>query len=82
MPEITTNNNSPLELSIKRFYVPGTIIKDTCPNCKTLIENNLDDHYIYYPKFNEKINYPFYCNECEHEWNVGIIITIQISLAQ
>jgi len=69
-----------MRIDLKRLYIPGTILSDTCPKCK--IENNVDlaDQYLSYPKANEPYDYGFYCSECSHEWNRKILVTLKAEL--
>ena len=69
------------EIDVKRFYIPGTIIQDHCPECKHLNELDLEDQYLSYPKVGEPEGLYFHCDECEHEWQPEIIIEIKVSEA-
>lgn len=70
----------PDESGVKRFYMPGLSIKDNCPNCNTEYKSDLKEHYISYPNFNKKTNYSLYCNNCNHEWKIPIMVKVTLEI--
>lgn len=74
----------PIEDVTKRFYLPGVIIRDTCPKCGKVCEVDLGNHCIYYPTFNAPMKFSMYCCEdnggCENEWDIQIVIRVTTEL--
>ena len=68
---------------MKRFYVPGYILKTMCPKCGAAYERDFGEYYLSYPTANTPFEETLYCtNEideetCGHEWDV----TLQIDLS-
>jgi hypothetical protein len=70
------------ELDIKRLYLPGLVIRDTCPNCGKECSNDLGEVSTSYPVINAPTTYTLYCGDgCEHEWEIPIVIDMKIRLA-
>jgi len=66
----------------KRFYLPGLKVEDECPNCKKLHTWDGDHDYISYPIFGDKasVDFHFYCEDCDKNWDVKGSIGITIKL--
>jgi len=67
------------DLNIKRFYLPFKIEKE-CPNCKTKCIVDLNMNYLSYPTVNVKKQQYFYCENCEQEFEVDIILKISLDI--
>ena len=60
----------------KRLCLPGITVKSTCPNCGLLYEKDLSTDYLSY---GDPTIY-FYCEGCEHEWQVECNLTIKLTV--
>jgi len=67
------------EISDKRFYLPIKIEKE-CPNCKNKCVADLNSNYLSYPNVNEKEQQYFYCDKCEQEFEIDIILRIGLDI--
>lgn len=65
----------------KRTYLPGVVIKSTCPNCGEPWEGDMGDHYLSYPKVDEPAKVYACCQKCEHEWSVMVIVRMTLEPA-
>lgn len=67
----------------KRCYVPGYVIKDVCPKCGTVAEDDLGTDYLSYPDLNKPMDHGMYCRneECGGEWTVKIVLRMSVELA-
>jgi len=66
------------KIDVKRFYMPGLLIRDDCPSCGASEMKDMSHQYVSYPNIGAKILFGFYCDECEHEWEKNIIINITV----
>lgn len=74
-------SDDPIELDVKRFYLPGTVLSSECPKCKKTIKKDLGRGYLSYPVANAPIDEHFYCPDDESEWNERIILRITVEAA-
>ena len=58
------NSKPGTELNVKRFYVPGFIIKSDCPNCGKEQDQDLGDQYLSYPSLGVPSKVHFACEPC------------------
>jgi len=65
------------ELSIKRLYLPFTILWQ-CPQCGHKNELNLEHDYISDPPVGCKYDEMVVCWECGHEDTVKLIINVEV----
>tara|TARA_Y100000034_G_scaffold122520_1_gene168067 strand:- start:1653 stop:1919 length:267 start_codon:yes stop_codon:yes gene_type:complete len=66
----------------KRFKLPGVTIKFKCPNCGHDFEQELNGHhYLDYPQMNKAFQYGTGCPECEHEWQIPLILKVSLEEA-
>ncbi len=73
---------------VKRFYIPGLSVSDTCPACGNTVVHDLskDPHYIGYPTFGEEFDYGFYCPEdgygkhCGQSWSVRMKLVVTLEM--
>jgi hypothetical protein len=75
---VETDNES-YEIGVKRFYVPGVVLKSKCPQCGKEAEKDLGDDYLSYPATNTPIYVSMY--DGEHEWTVRIIVRVTVEPA-
>lgn len=76
------NTEDSFSVDVKRFYIPGTIISDTCAKCQNDCEFDLGDYYLAYPSANTVMNFNCNCSECSHTWSVSIQLHISVSLEE
>jgi hypothetical protein len=69
------------ELEVKRFYMPGVEVTATCPKCKREVERDLGDHYLSYPPVGKPFEESMYCDGCDHSWEVGLVLRIELGVA-
>ena len=70
------------ELDCKRFRIPGVRIESDCPNCGVERTVDLTEHYLSYPKLGVPENFDLYCDECDHEWSVPLVLEISLKVAE
>jgi hypothetical protein len=63
----------------KRFDLPGLKLEEECPKCYNHVVKDFEDA-LSYPKVGQPEKAHMYCDECDHEWSVSIIIDIKVSL--
>lgn len=66
---------------VKRFYVPGFTLRDKCPKCGKVTEDDMAQNYLSYPSANEEIDKHLYCEECNVDWPVKVVLSIELYLA-
>jgi hypothetical protein len=66
----------------KRTYLPGIEIHDRCKKCKTIKIWNGNESYVSYPVLGEPTTVYMYCNECNNEWQIKIILTFNIKIVK
>ena len=70
-----------VEIDIRRFRLP-VVIKSKCPRCSKIVELDLEDQYLSYPKVGR--NEEFLYHECDDgedsEWPVPVRLEITISV--
>lgn len=75
------------ELEVKRFCVPGTVLKTTCPKCGGAYKVDFDEDYLSYPTVGKPFKERFYCyaptddvgGVCEHEWEVLLQLDVVLT---
>ena len=70
--------DKPFEVEVKRFYMDGFKVVSDCPNCS--MENILDlsQNYLMYPTANEKFLETVYCEVCDTEYDVGLVLRVDL----
>ena len=69
------------EISIKRMYLPGVTLKDTCPQCGYGVVHDMTSEYVTcYPVIGKPFNYTWCCGECENEWEVEVQLDIKLTV--
>lgn len=69
-------------IEVKRFYLAGTIIEGTCPNCGEHIKHDLGDQYLSYPAMNTPFKESVYCEECDEEVEVTLQLNVSVDIKQ
>lgn len=72
---------SDFELDIKRCYMPGYEITDTC-YCGAELHDDLGDNYLSYPTVNAPFEHTLYCNECDAEKEIKLLLTLNLELVK
>ncbi len=80
-PKVKVDNYCKASLDVKRCYLPIDVT-DICSKCNNVIAISLDDHYLSYPVIGMAEPVSFYCDNCHNEWDVDIIISLGVSLAE
>ena len=75
---LESSGNPQFELDIKRFYMPGTVIRTRCPSCGVDYVKDFDEKYLSYPSVGTPIEIDGYCSECNHEW---LVCKVQLKLS-
>lgn len=78
-----------IELEVKRFYVPGHVLKTKCPKCGSKYERDFGDEYLSYPTAGVTFSEHLCCyaqkddgSYCEHEWEVDLRLDITLTAPQ
>lgn len=66
----------------KRCYLPGVIIKASCPTCKKTITEDLGENYLSYPTTNKEESVYLYCSDCDTEIKKKIILRISVEVLE
>lgn len=65
----------------KRFYMPGYVLKSTCPNCNKRFEMDFATNYLSYPVVGNPASVYCYCeNGCGTEWEVKVVVRVTLNL--
>lgn len=80
MAEVIGSCTEKCEIGVKRLTLPGVVVKDNCPKCQKAFEHDLSHSCLYYPELNAPTSVGFYCEGCEHEWEVAILLTVGVQL--
>lgn len=70
----------PFDSSVKRLFLPGLEIVDTCSKCKSETRRDLDDDYLDYPAFGAELDIRLSCHECLNEWTVKGRLSLSLEL--
>jgi len=74
------NEEGSFEIEVKRFYLPVKI-EANCPECGEHVVYDLNDNYLSYPDANVPFGHTMYC-ECEHEWEVPVILRVTMEAGE
>ncbi len=66
------------EIDVKRFYLPGIVLKFNCKKCKNIIFQDYGENYLSYP-ITGKQEFHIYCGECDSEYELQGSLNISIS---
>lgn len=69
----------PFELPVKRFYLPGNVIEETC-KCGGTAKLDLGRDYLSFPDVNEPYDVGMYCNRCDGFIIVKILLKLNLEL--
>lgn len=69
------------ELNVKRFYLPGVIVRSPCPKCQVSCSRHLGDNYLSYPRIGFPYNVGMYCDVCGDKFVVQIVVKITVEPA-
>lgn len=72
----------PFDLDVKRFYVSGAKLEGECPACHKPYIHDFGRNYLSYPRANAANTVHLYCGECDHEWDVELLLTIALTLVE
>jgi len=65
----------------KRTYLPGVVVRSSCPKCSAPYVLDLGDHYLSYPEVGDPYALTACCDACEHEWplcSIVVRMTVEI----
>ena len=77
-----TADPQPVTLDVKRFYLPGFVLRWTCPNCGYNATYDFGDNYLSDPHVNgddEKVW--LWCEHCDAESEVLLKFALTVELA-
>ena len=66
----------------KRLNLPGVEVKTSCPKCGRPWVRNLAEHHLSSPVVGQPSDLYGYCQACEHEWSVKVILSITLKVAE
>lgn len=69
-----------MRIDVKRFYMPGFVIRAVCPICEREVTMNLDGDYLSYPETGEQ-DVRMYCEDEDgemesHEFKVRVRLSV------
>lgn len=69
-------------IEVKRLYLPGVTAQWTCPSCG--IDGGCDygNEYLNYPDMNKAFDLHQWCPECNHEWSVKVVLSVQFHVQE
>lgn len=70
----------PVDIDVKRLYLPGCSISDACPSCGSVVNVDFEQDYLSYPTANVPMWYGFYCHSCDRDWQRKIMLTLSVEL--
>ena len=73
--------HSDAELMIKRLYLPFEV-SDSCPDCPNTVVKDLSQDYLSYPRLGQHESVCMWCEECDAEWDVSVVLTMSLVLAK
>jgi hypothetical protein len=80
---VVSYNPEPINNEVKRFYVPGLVVKMPCPSCGKDMTWDGEDQYLMYGALNtpEEIFLGCRDDECENEGGIKHRVTVNVKLA-
>lgn len=67
------------EIACKRLYLSGTKAISNCPKCNQKTILDFSNEYLSNPVMNESFMLPFYCPECNTEWEHKVKLTVSLT---
>lgn len=80
--KITGSFSKNEEINCKRFYLPGIKVKSECPNCNAEEVWDGNDWYLSYPTPGKPDTVHFYCEDCDEEWYLDVVLDINLKLVK
>lgn len=68
-------------LDVKRFYLPGTVIRAACAKCGREATSDLEVDYLSYPPIGE-LAHMMYCETCRMPWVVTIRLVVRVEAVE
>lgn len=65
----------------KRTHLPIKV-HDDCPQCGQKNTIDLTDQYLSYPIPGKPYDLGFYCDNCEHEWQIKVRLKVALELVE
>lgn len=65
------------ECSVKRFYVPFTVLDD-CPKCGKEQSTDLEQEYLQHPSLKKPNHVGMWCESCKHGWTAWVRLTLDV----
>lgn len=67
------------DIDVKRFYLPGVVIKDIC-KCGSEMVKDMKKDYFSYPAWGVPEDLHLYCRDCNTETKVKIKISCKLEV--
>ena len=64
-------------VSIKRFFVPFTVMDD-CPKCGKERSTDLEQEYLQHPSLKKPNYVSMWCESCQHGWTAWVRLTLDL----
>ena len=68
------------QIDCKRFYMPGVRVHSECPKCGKHFDNEFEGDSFNNPFANEPEKLYFYCDHCNEEWQVPVILKVSLEI--
>ena len=66
------------EIDVKRFHLDNVVFESSCPSCREMVMFDLSSGYISYPSVNAPVAIPFYCGECDRDWEEAAMFEVKV----
>lgn len=66
------------EIDVKRLYLNGVVFEEPCPQCGLKHREDLSQNYLSYPSVGVKEPLFFYCEDCDMEYSIDVILNISV----
>lgn len=63
--------------SVKRFFVPFTVLDD-CPKCGKERSTDLEQEYLQHPYLTKPNHVAMWCESCQHGWTAWVRLTLDV----
>lgn len=73
--------NKSFEIDVKRFYMPGVVVKDVCKDCGGEAVIELDEIYLSYPTANALVDVKLHCAACG-DWTTEVQRYLSVTLTK
>lgn len=68
------------DIDVKRFYLPGIIIRETCGKCNSEMVKDMAREYFSYPKWGEPQDVFMYCRDCNTETKLKVKLSCKLEI--